>query len=247
MQENLQWRITPFFDYWRKRHAFICDLDLSEYSHEANVLLWAAIDALSNLWAENIGKEQCKEKKSQRIIFDAFLARYGGEVFQIVSLPDVWNRADDEIKKKEKNCNEHIYKFLSTIGGRRNPTLTDEYIIRQISDDLSMDEIVSATLLNYPETNSDKLKEWLTWSRYGAIAYKEMRSKYIHEGRSGKNSHGFKFPESAKKPTYLSGIYTTPRSMGFALEFMLPVLKSCIDAFEDEALKLQKDPAPYNR
>lgn len=244
MQENLQWRITAFFDYWRKRHAFISNLDLSEYHHEANVLLWAAFDALSSIWAENIGKEQCQTTK-KRIIFDAFLARYGGEVFQIVSLPDVWNRADDEIKKKQTTFNKNTYTFLSEIGGRRNPPkITDEYRLRHSSDDLSMDAIL---LKKYPQTDSDKLKKWLNPSRYGSIAYKEMRSAFIHEGRYGSNAHGDELAESAKKPTYLSGIYTTPPIMGFALEFMLPVLKSCIDAFEAEALKVQKDPAPYNR
>ncbi|MDJ0555280.1 MAG: hypothetical protein QNJ68_12725 [Microcoleaceae cyanobacterium MO_207.B10] len=114
MDEYLQWRITAFFDYWRKRHAFISNLDLSEYDHEANVLLWAAFDALSNLWAKNIGKEQCKKKKGERIIFDAFLAHYGGKVFQIVSLPDIWNRADMEINQcKKKNKLISFYVFLA--------------------------------------------------------------------------------------------------------------------------------------
>lgn len=78
--DALEWRITTFFDYWRKRHSFINNLDFSNHNHEANVLLWASIDALSNLWANNIGKDQCKNK-GKRLIFDAFLANYGSKLF----------------------------------------------------------------------------------------------------------------------------------------------------------------------
>lgn len=247
MDEELKWRIKTFFNYWRQRHAFIRDLDLVRYNHEANVLLWAHIDALSNLWAENIGKEQCR-KKGKRIIFDAFLARYGGELFQIVSLPDIWNRVDrGDVwvnKQKKLKLSEDVCKFLSAIGGRRTPTFTDEHQPRHSSDDWSMDAIITATLVDYPETDRTELEEWLTLSRYGAIAYKEMRSAYIHEGRSGKSTHGFELAESAKRPTYLSGIYTTPPTIGFTVEFMLCVLGCCIDAFEADALTLQKDPVP---
>ncbi len=95
--DDLEWRISTFFDYWRQRHAFINDLDFSKHNHEANVLIWASIDALSNLWAKNIGKEQC-DTKGKRLIFGAFLAHYGGELFQIVSLPDMWNRIDRKQK-----------------------------------------------------------------------------------------------------------------------------------------------------
>ena len=41
-----------------------------------------------------------------------------------------------------------------------------------------------------------------------------------------------------------SSVYGTPTVMGFSVEFMLGVLKQCIDEFEAEALKLQIDPAP---
>lgn len=91
MDENLQYRIKSFFDFWRKRYTFISNLDLAEHRYEANVLLFGALDALSNHWAKSIG--QAKHGKSgSRVIFDAFLASYGSDVFQLVSLPDVWKR-----------------------------------------------------------------------------------------------------------------------------------------------------------
>jgi hypothetical protein len=92
-----------------------------------------------------------------------------------------------------------------------------------------------------------ELEKWLILSRYGAIAYKEMRSAYIHEGQIGKRAHSFDLCESAIRPTYLSGIYNTPPTIGFRVEFMLNVLKDCIDAFESNALELQEDPVPEQK
>ena len=248
MDEKLRWRITTFFKYWRQRYEFIRDLDLKKNNDEANVLLWASLDALSNLWTKNIRKKQCGGKKSKRLIFDAFLAHYGGEVFQIVSLPDIWNRVDQgdiwtDRQKKEK-LSEEVCNFLSKIGDRRTPTLTDERQFRHSSDDWSLDAIITATVRDCPATNRTEFEEWLILSRYGAIAYKEMRSAYIHEGRSGKGTHSFELSESAIRPTYLSGIYTTPPTIGFKVEFMLSILECCIDAFEADALTLQQDPVP---
>ncbi len=247
MDEKLRWRITAFFDYWRLRYTFIQNLDFKKHNHEANVLVWAAFDALSSLWAHNIAKKQYG-KTGKRIIFDAFLATYGGELFQIVSLPHVWNRIDKEDvwvdRKNKQKLPEDVCKFLSNIGERQTPTLIHERQFRQGSDDWSLDAIIAVTLKNYPETNPTELEEWLILSRYGAIAYKEMRSAYIHEGRAGKGTHGFELYGSAKRPTYLSGIYTTPPTIGFKVEFMLGVLECCINAFEADALELQQDPVP---
>jgi hypothetical protein len=241
MNEELRWRITSFFDYWRERHAFIRDLDFSKHSHEANVLLWASLDALSNLWAENIGSNQCSKKMGKRNIFDAFLARYGGELFQLVSLPDIWNRVD---KGNAADLPENIRTFLRTIGGRRTPTDMEERSTRSPSDDWSLDAIITTTLENFPEADGKVLKDWLTLSRYGAIAYKQMRSAYIHEGRSGEGTHSFELYGFAIRPTYLSWVYTTPPIIGFKIEFMLRVLGCCIHAFEADALALQADPVP---
>jgi hypothetical protein len=249
MNENLQERITGFFHYWRERHRFICNLNLEKDSHEANVLIWAHLDALSNLWAKHIGKQECKDQ-GKRIIFDTFLARYGGELFQTVSLPDIWNRVDQGYiwtnQKEKLKLPDDVCVFLSTIGGRKKPPFIDieERCTRQSSDDWSLEDIINATLAKYPKTNRTELEEWLTLSRYGAIAYKEMRNAYIHEGRPGERAHDFKLSGFPEKPTYLSWLYSTPPIMGFKVDFMLKVLKQCIDEFEADALQLQKDPAP---
>lgn len=230
------------------RKSHINNLDKTKHSHEANVLLWESFDALSNLWAKNIGEEECSKRniKTKRLIFDAFLARYGGDLFKIVSLPDVWDRVD---QKKTQKLSDDVSKFLGKIGGRQTfPSIDikDQRTTRQTSDDLYLDDLINATLAEYPNTNRTKLEEWLTLSRYGAIAYKEMRSAYIHEGQPGKGTHDFDLFGSSTKPTYSSWKYSTPPIIGFKVEFMLCVLKRCIDEFEAEALALKKDPVPEN-
>ena len=244
MNEEIQWQITSFFDYWRARHAFIHNLDFIKHSHEANVLLWASLDALSNLWAANIGKGQCGNT-GKRIIFDAFLAHYGGDLFQLVSLPDVWRRIDQgnfQIGRTE--FSQELRDFLRNVGRCCISTVLEERQTRSTSDDWSLDKIITEALVTYPATNRTELKEWLTFSRYGAIAYKQMRSAYIHEGRPGKSSHGFELHGSGIKPTYLSWIYSTPPVIGFKIEFMLHILGCCIYAFESDALALEKDHDP---
>lgn len=109
-----------------------------------------------------------------------------------------------------------------------------------------MNTIITTTLKEYPAINITELEKCLSLSRYGAITHKEMRSAYIHEGRSGDGSHGFQLSESLTKPTYISGIYTTSPAIGFGVKFMLQVLEECINAFEAEALTLQQDPVPEN-
>lgn len=249
MDEELQWRITSFFDWWRQRHAFISKLDPIQQRYEANVLLWGSLDALSNLWAKSIGKKEYGNS-GKRIIFDAFLARYGGDIFQLVSLPDVWSR----VKRGDASkLPENVSIFLSTIEGRKICSTIYKYeddlgmdarTIRSTSDDLSMDDIINQKKANYPETTRSELEQWLTLSRYGAIAYKEMRNAYIHEGQPGKRTHDYKLYGWAERPTYQSWVYSTPPIMGFSVEFMLGMSKRCIEEFEAEALALQVDPAP---
>ncbi len=225
MDGELLWRIKTFFNYWRERRDFICDLDFGKHNHEANVLLWAAFDALSNLWAGDIGKECCSSK-GKRLVFDAFLECYGGELFQIVSLPDVWNRVDrgDILVDRKKNLklDKDVCTFLSKIGDRQTPTFKNKHEFRHSSDDWNIETVITATLGGCPGTNRTEIEEWLILSRYGAIAYKEMRSAYIHGGQPGKGAHGFELSESATRPTYGSGMYTTPPSIGFKIEFMYP-------------------------
>lgn len=244
MDKELRWRIISFFDYWKERHKFISNLNLDKYSHEANVLIWASLDALSSLWAENIGKERCPQT-GKRLIFDAFLACYGGEIFQLISLPDVWSRIDQgHVQVGKVKMSNDVCDLLKNIGGRRTPSVLEERKTRSISDDWRMDKIITEILSAYPQTDRIQLEEWLNLSRYGSIAYKQMRSAYIHEGRAGRNSHSFELHGSEIQPTYLSWVYTTPPIIGFKVEFMLRLLGSCIHAFESDALILKKDPVP---
>lgn len=249
MDEGLKSRVVSFFDWWRQRHAFINDLDLVKQRYEANVLLWGSLDALSNHWAKSIGKNKCSNS-GKRIIFDAFLAHYGGEVFQLVSLPDVWNRVDrgDTYidQKKGIKLPENVSKFLGTIGERCTPDTDslDARATRSTENDLRMDDIINQIVANCPKATPGELEQWLTLSRYGAIAYKEFRNAYIHEGRPGKGTHGYKLHGWREKPTYQSWMYSTPPIIGFSVEFMLGEFKRCIEKFKDEALALQVDPVP---
>lgn len=203
-----------------------------------------------SLWAKEIGKNECGNS-GKRIIFDAFLARYGGDVFQLVSLPDVWSRADrGDASKLSKN----VCIFLSEIKRRKNGFNIYQYeddfgmdtrTIRSPSDDLNIDDVVYQVVTNYPDANGDEIEQWLILSRYGAIAYKAFRNAYIHEGQAGKGAHEISSLYGWKeRPTYSSWLYSTPPVMGFSVEFMLGILKRCIEQFESEALTLQVDPAP---
>ncbi|BAZ09604.1 hypothetical protein NIES4071_14130 [Calothrix sp. NIES-4071] len=243
------YRIKPFFDWWRRKQAFINSLDLSEQRYEANALLYTSLDALSNHWAKSIRKGKY-DKSGKRIIFNAFLASYGGDIFKLVSLPDVWHRVTQgEVSKLPMD----VSVFLRAIGGCKATSALyeyeddldmDAYTTRSISDDLSLDDIVNQTLTSSPNAIQSQLEEWLVYSQYGAIVYKQLRNAYIHEGQPGKRTHDFKLCDWEEKPTYRSSVYGTPPVMGFSVEFMLGVLKQCIDEFEAEALKLQIDPAP---
>ncbi|MEQ8997859.1 MAG: hypothetical protein RID53_15300 [Coleofasciculus sp. B1-GNL1-01] len=276
MNEELSDRIRGFFDFWREDYNFIDALDPSRDYYQANVLIWAALDTLSNHWAKGIGQTQDKEqqkKPPQSLIFDAFLERYAGagkashqnqtiSPFQMVSLPHVWHRAECCYDNKNKNCDlpKDVYKFLKEIKRRDSDfpatgqtwqfsdgsglDFKEKRQTRQISDDLRLDKIVELTLEKYPEAEKSKLEKWLAFSRFGAIAYKEMRCPYIHEGQHGTNAHGFLLGNHEMQPTYLSYLYTTPPKIGFSVEFMLGILESCIKNFEAESLELGIDPAP---
>jgi hypothetical protein len=253
MDEDLLSRITGFFDFWRSRVLFIENLDHQTNNYEANILIWSCLDALSNLWAKRIGKSNCK-KLGARLVFDEFLAYYYGDMFQKVSLPDIWHRIDQNqiyLKKKNSDCKcdiklpDEAVRLLNNLQRSWAPIELEleSNKLRNISDDLDIKNILTK-FDHYDSQEIDVIKEWLMFSRYGAIAYKEMRNSYIHEGRSGKGAHGFELHESELRPTYLSYVYTTPPKMGFSVQFMLKVLDECITSFEKDAMKLEQDPAP---
>lgn len=239
MSEEREWRAKTFFDYWRRRLDFIRSLDLSEHSHEANVLVWAAMDALANLWAGSLGKGTTPSGLREK--FDAFLARYGGDPFQRVSLPDVWYRAE---KGSGVSISADAIKFLQTVGGRRKPTFVEQRQHRSVEQDPDIISLAEEVIANCPGVNRVELERTLRLSRYGAIAYKRMRSAYIHEGRPGRDTHSFRFHESSSGPTYLSGVLSTPAVIGFTPEFMTAVLERCIEEFEKDAAAHKVDPVP---
>ena len=103
----------PFFTFWRTRATFISGLHPVENVHEANVLTWAAFDALAGLWARSAHPEMHGVSDRRRI--GEFLGRHGGEPFQRVSLPAVWARADG----LGATVLAELRKRLRTVGGRR--------------------------------------------------------------------------------------------------------------------------------
>ncbi|MBE9194266.1 hypothetical protein IQ219_02745 [Synechocystis sp. LEGE 06083] len=224
-------------------------------NYEANILIWSCLDILSNLWSKRIGKSKCKLLGS-RLIFAEFLCDYYGDIFQKVSLSDVWYRIDKgnfylASKKPDYNCDyklpDKVIELLQNLK-RSSPPIDlelDSRKLRTISDDLNLKDILTK-FDNYECKQMDVIREWLMLSSYGAIAYKEMRNAYVHEGRGGKGSHGFQLHEFKTRPTYLSYVHTTPPKMGFSVEFMLNVLSNCIDSFEKDSIKLQQDPVSNN-
>lgn len=251
MDGDLLFRITSFFDFWRRRVFFIEKLDYQTNNYEANILIWSCLDALSNLWEKEIGKDKCEDfSQSKRLIFGEFLSHYYPDIFNQVSLPHIWNRLeplDDkkpQIKIDKFTLPKNIISLLANIKRSQKSETGEIRKTRNITDDLPIDVVLKELSFECKTEELAMIKKWLKFSSYGTIAYEEMRNSYIHEGRAGKQSHGFKLHGSEIRPTYFSRIYETPPKMGFSVEFMLEVLSSCIDSFEKDAIELQQDPAP---
>ena len=261
IDKYIEYQISSFFDCWRKRTQFIknlMDQNLKENRYEIEVLIWASFDALSNLWAESkLGTRQL----SQRIRFDNFLANYGGETFQLISLPDIWHRIEigeiilekDNKKNVVKELSQETCDFLRYIHRPRlNYTkLKDlefpwQRVNRQITDDVKLEDLLTQLLNKFSDLrdHEQKLRYWLRNSRYGHIAYKEMRSAYIHYGKPGNKAHGYVMSGNDTRPTYCSCIYSSSGFLGFSPQFMLTTLCQCIDSFEREAQQYEIDPYP---
>ncbi|AMA08817.1 DUF29 family protein [Picosynechococcus sp. PCC 73109] len=266
LDKYIEDQISSFFDYWRKRAQFIQQLieqNPRENRHEVEVLIWAALDALSNLWAESeLGKRELGNKSlGGRVYFDAFLANYGGDTFQLISLPDVWYRVEiGATAIQEKKCNRpeiklplEVCEFLKYFARPEldYAKLKDlefpwQRFNRQTTDDINLGDLLVQLLNNFPDLKENELriKYWLRNSRYGYIAYKEMRSAYIHYGKSGNRSHGYEMSGYEQRPTYCSNIYSSSLSLGFSPQFMLSTFNQCIKGFEEKSREKNIDPYP---
>ncbi|NEQ66146.1 MAG: hypothetical protein F6K21_11700 [Symploca sp. SIO2D2] len=243
------YEINTFFDYWKKRQEFINNLDLHKNRHEAYVLLLSHLDGLSNIWVEKIGKDKCRDfSRRKGLIFDAFLSDYGGNLFQLVSLPHVWNRVQNNNQNNDLNkiLPEEVREFLKNF--RRQPvsglSSKDKAVRRNIYEDLCLEDIGNTILKKYPHVDKEKLWYWMRYSRYGKILYNQLRCMFIHQGRPGKNTHDFSFSAYEHEPTYGGHIYQVPNPIGFSAEFLKTILERCIDKYQEESLILRVDPLP---
>jgi len=244
--DETAWRARTFFAYWRERMEFIRTPPISERHHEANILLFAAFDALANLWARVLRPGVVQ---SDRRRFGDFLAKHGGEpdVFERICVPDLWHRADEGTLPFRRD----LIEIVRSCGGRRKPSIADG--VRSIErDDPTADTFLSGELQAVAAETVRKGKgtttghEVLLTSRIGEFVYSEYRCAWIHEGRSGMKTHSFNFDPSGQgeRPSYLSSKFGTPPRLGFSPPFMVKVLSNCIDGFEVEAEIAGLDPVP---
>lgn len=231
----------PFFEFWRTRAAFIEGLDHHENFHEASVLVWAALDALGNLWARCLHPDL---RKPDRRRLGELLARHGGDPFRRVSLPALWARADG---LDPELTGRVVRARLRNFGARKEPTVLEQRQARMPTDDpfieevlLTLNDIVTEML-----PKGGTVRDLVLRCRFGEIAYTEMRCAILHEGRLGDGAHGFELgPESHDGPTYLSSVFGVPPAIGFSPQYMVKVLRECINGFEVQAKGAGVDPVP---
>jgi hypothetical protein len=235
-----------FFDHWRARADFVERLDPHAQFFEANALIWTSLDALANLWA------RCSQRPrgTDRRRMGDFLATHGGDVFTRASLPALWARAD---ALSPEFATPTIRDRLRLIGGRRAPSLMEERQLRTADEDPTakqlLDELheIADREVQRAGRRTWTVADLVLGARFGEIAYEELRCAIVHEGRLGEGAHGFELAESAEGPTYLSGVFSAPPTIGLATGFMVRVMRLCIDGFETEARMggLNPVPAPH--
>jgi hypothetical protein len=244
----------PFFDFWRTRATFIDALDPMANFYEANVLTWAALDALAGLWDRCLNPHLSKGRRRM----GDFLAQHGGEEFGRVSLPALW--AWSELL--DPTVAPQICDRLRQLRGRRIPDVREQRQLRMLGDDPLAKEVL-ADLADVAgktvKVKKDKrhgrhgggkttVKDLVFSARFGEIAYEEMRCAIVHEGRLGAGAHSFELgAQSDSQPTYLSGLFGVPPSIGFSPRYMVKVLRVSIDGFEAEANSEGRDPTPPPR
>lgn len=179
-----------------------------------------------------------------------FLAQHGGEPFERVSLPALWARAD---ALDHGAVRADIGDRLRRFGGRREPTLIEQREARLLSADPLVKDVLEELASIASErlrvrTNEMTVTDIVLASRFGEIAYTEMRCNILHQGRLGEGAHGFDFgTESDGGPTYQPGVFSVPPCIGFSPRYMVKVLRACIDGFELEAKEAGIDPVPPPR
>jgi hypothetical protein len=233
----------PFFEFWRTRAAFIEKLDPHDDFYEANVLTWAALDAVGNLWGRCLHPDSNKPARRT----GDFLALHGGDAFRRVSLPALWARAD---RLDQGSTKRDILERLRQFGGRRKPTFVEQRQFRMLTDDPLADDVLRdlAGVATHVLPKGGTVSDLVLACRFGEIAYTEMRCALLHEGRLGEGAHGFELgAESHDGPTYLSGSFSVPPSIGFFPRYMVKVLRTCIDGFELEAKAAGANPVPSPR
>ncbi len=173
-----------------------------------------------------------------------FLARHGGLPFQRISLPALWARAD---ALDPAAVRAEVRNRLRRLGGRREPTFIEQRQLRRSSEDPPVLEVlreladIAAEKIKVKKSETT-VQDFVLASRFGEIAYTEMRCSILHEGRLGDGAHSFDLGHDG--PAYLSGVLTVPPSIGFHPSYMANVLRTCIDGFEREVQETGVDPVP---
>jgi len=233
-----------FFDYWRFRADFIGQLSLPQHHHEANVLAFAALDSLANLWALAFNKTDLK-KHARR--FGEFVATCAArpDVFDRVSLPYLRWCANT----KPPSFPANALDILQSYGAPPQPPPPYSWEARKcrsLSDDPTVSTLLATGLgpvAQAKDGSGRPLSDWLCDSRFGEIAYREFRCAWLHEGRPGEATHSFNLGTDTE-PTYLTNDYSTPPQINFPVPFLVATLRACIDHFEQLALAKGFDPIP---
>jgi len=232
-----------FFDYWRERVEFVASLPLPARHHEANVLAFAALDSLANLWARAVARTGGPAARR----FGEFLITHGGrgDVFERVSLPYMRWRATEK-SSGFPTATLHLLRTCGAATAPPGPYTEEARRLRSLSDDPTIAALLTGPLASVAMAVDAKsgrsLADWLLDARLGEIAYVEYRCSWLHEGRAGEATHSFDFGDT--EPTYLSNDYTIPPRIRFPLPFVVTLLRNCIDGFQREVGASGVDPAP---
>lgn len=225
------------------RATFIDALSPQENFYEANVLVWASLDALGSLWARALHPHLEAQGRSRRRLGD-FLARHGGDAFERVSLPALWARSDALDPAVATGV---IRDRLRAYRGRRVPDVLEERQMRTVSEDPPTTAVLAdlADIAAHHVKRNTTVADLVLSARFGELASTEMRCAIVHEGRLGERAHAFDFGGASQiAPTYLSGVLGVPPTIGFSPRYMVSVLRSCIDGFERDATSAGVDPVP---